>query len=153
MIRLFIRYLLASFSKRKKYFLYISYLYFSSHFPSNVLVKRGIFNYRIFPFFRGDYALRACIFVRFKMLAICESTRACSSSGTWLRVINRGANTGQMCVCDPWQRVAWGSPTIARASERIRPSVTGRDWIIHYTQCTLSEIMVSSWTWETHEVQ
>lgn len=99
MIRLFIRYLLASFSKRKKYFLYISYLYFSSHFPSNVLVKRRIFNYRIFPFFRGDYALRACIFIRFKMLAIYESTRACSSSGTWLRVINRGANTGQMCVC------------------------------------------------------
>lgn len=95
MIRLFMRYLLALFSKRKKYFLY---LYFSSFSPSNVSVKREIFNYRIFPFFRGDYVLRACILVRFKMLAIRESTRACSSSGTWLRVINQGANTGQMIL-------------------------------------------------------
>lgn len=87
------------------------------------------YNYNLLNFsffFRSDHdALRACTFIRFKMLAICDSTRACSNDGTWLRVINRGANTGQMILGSESREDLQPSRGQANGFGRSSPVATG----------------------------
>lgn len=81
------------------------------------------------------------------------SSRLGESEGAWLRVINRGKwslAAYLVGVTNHRQQHARANGD-ERASKRIRPSVTRRDWVIHCMQCILSEIMVSSWTWETRD--